>query len=91
MEDRDLGRCSEYTDVIGLNPYTCIRHTATYLGPSRGLYANERPMVSCTVLLVSGRSGIDRLQVYLSPVVLEVDLWCETIKAGRKVGVEVLA
>jgi hypothetical protein len=66
--------------------YLYPRQTAMYLGPSRGLYANKRPMVSGAVLLESGRSGIDRLQVYLSPVVLEVESWCETIEAGRKVG-----
>lgn len=37
------------------------------------------------------RSGIDRLQAYLSPVVQEVELWYETIKAGRKEGMEVSA
>ena len=71
--------------------YLYSRQTATYLSPSRGLYANERPMVSGAILLASGKSGIDRLQVYLSLVVLEVEMWCETIKAGRKVSMEVTA
>lgn len=62
---------------------------ATYLGPSRDLYANERPMVSCTVSLAQGRSGIDGLLVYMLPV--ELKLSCETIEVGRKVVTEVPA
>jgi hypothetical protein len=49
---------------------------------------NDR--VSCAVSSASGRSSTDELQVYLSPVVLDVELWYETINAGRKVGMEAL-
>ena len=64
---------------------------ATNLGPCRGLYANERPMVSCAILLASSRQGIVSVQAYLMPVVLEMELWCKMVKAGRKEGMEVPA